>query len=147
MFELRKILGKLETGRTETSQQNVQLNVSSSGSAMLSDDITSLASQCCGPLAYDSQVQQGGRSSGIGRSSYMQEPDSSSVTEDGMHARNHKPLQHSPSTITDGNLNSLGHNDVLGLNASAVKAYDAAKYIMEILQSKHTNLASELEVA
>lgn len=129
----------------------MQLNVSSSGPAILSDDITGLASQRCGPLASDSQVQQGGRSSGIiefphGRSSYMQEPDSSSVIQDGMHAGNHKPLQHSPSTITDSNLNSLGHNDVLGLNASAVEAYHAAKDIMGTLQSKHTNLASELEV-
>lgn len=130
----------------------MHLNVSSSGSATLSDDITKLASQRCGPLASDDQVQQGGRSSGIvefphGRSSYMQELDSSSVIQDRMHAGNHKPSQHNPSTITDGNLYSLGHNDVLGLNASALKAYDAAKCIMGTLRSKHTNLASELEVA
>lgn len=130
----------------------MQLNVSSSGSAILSDNITRLASQRCGPLASDNQIQQGGRSSGIvqfphGRSSYMQEPDSSSVIQDGMHAGNHKPLQHSPSTVTDGNLYPLEHNDVLGLNASALKAYDAAKCIMGTLKSKHMNLASELEVA
>ncbi|KAK1363493.1 Histone acetyltransferase SAGA, TRRAP/TRA1 component, PI-3 kinase superfamily [Heracleum sosnowskyi] len=151
LLELHKILQKFETGRTEMSQQNMQLNVSSSGSDILSDGITGLASQRCGPLASDSRVQQGGRSSGIvefphGRSSYMQEPDSSSVIQDGMHAGNHIPLQHSASTITDSNLNSLGNNDVFGLNASAVKAYDAAKDIMGTLQNKHTNLASELEV-
>ncbi|GJW82836.1 hypothetical protein Tco_0155981 [Tanacetum coccineum] len=33
-----------------------------------------------------------------------------------------------------------------GLVASAASAFDAAKYIMGALRSKHTNLASELEV-
>lgn len=125
----------------------MQLNVSSSNSDILSDDITRSASQRFDPLASDYQVQQGSQSSGIieyphGRSSHM-----SSVIQDRMHAGNHKPMQHSPSTRPDGNMNVSGYNDSLGLVASAVNANDAAKDIMGTLRSKHTNLASELEVA
>nr|GEZ93172.1 transformation/transcription domain-associated protein isoform X1 [Tanacetum cinerariifolium] len=47
--------------------------------------------------------------------------------------------------MSDYGQNSIRRNYAMGLVASAVSAFDAAKDIMEALRSKHTNLASELE--
>ena len=55
-------------------------------------------------------------------------------------------LQQGPAAINDGSQNALRRTGALSLMASAASAFDAAKDIMEALRSKHTNLASELEV-
>ena len=77
--------------------------------------------------------------------SHGQEPERSG-TESSVHAGNDQSMQQTTSTINEGGQNALRRSGALGLVASAAGAFDAAKDIMEALRSKHTNLASELEV-
>lgn len=63
-----------------------------------------------------------------------------------MNTSNDQSVQQSSSATNEGGQNAMRRNGALGLVASAASAFDAAKDIMETLRSKHTNLASELEV-
>lgn len=132
------------------AQQRMQQNASipGSGTVGLADGNARVASHGGGSLASDNQVHQGSQSSGAvglhdGVNSQVQESERSSAVEG---SGNDQPLQQSSSTVSDGGQNALRRTGALGLVASAASAFDAAKDIMEALRSKHTNLASELEV-
>lgn len=99
-------------------------------------------------LSADNQVHQAAQSGGgigshDGGNSHGQESERSTGVESGIHTGNE---QQSSSTINDGGQSALRRNGALGSVPSAASAFDAAKDIMEALRSKHTNLASELEV-
>lgn len=135
------------------AQQRMQQNVSvtGSGSVQLTDGIARAASQGGVSLASNQAHQRSQSSSAVGShgNGYLQiqESERSSAVEGSMRAGgNYQPLQQTTSTISDGGQNALGRNGSLGFVASATSAFDAAKDIMEALRSKHTNLASELEV-
>uniref|UniRef100_A0A5B6YTI9 Putative transcription-associated protein 1 n=1 Tax=Davidia involucrata TaxID=16924 RepID=A0A5B6YTI9_DAVIN len=151
LLERRDVANKSEFGRMAMAQQRMQQNVSGTGAGSISmaDGNARVASHGGGSLASDNQVHQGSQSSGgvgshDGGNSQVQEPERSTNVEGSVHPGNEQPLQQSSSTINDGQ-SALRRNGALGLVASAVSAFDAAKDIMEALRSKHTNLASELE--
>ncbi|GLT44576.1 hypothetical protein SLA2020_184620 [Shorea laevis] len=151
LLERRDVANKSELGRIAMAQQRMQQNVSgtTAGSLGLADG--SARVHAGGSLTPDNQIHQGTQSgAGIGShdggNSHGQEPERSNVTESSLHAGNDQPLQHSSSTINDGGQGTMRRNGALGLVASAASAFDAAKDIMEALRSKHTNLASELEI-
>ncbi|GFS30041.1 phosphotransferases/inositol or phosphatidylinositol kinase [Actinidia rufa] len=75
----------------------------------------------------------------------VQKSERSTAGDGNVHAGSDQPLQQSSSAINDGQ-NALRHNGALDLVASAASAFDVAKDIMEALRSKHTNLASEVEI-
>ena len=105
-----------------------------------------MASHCWGSLATGNQVHQGNQADGAGShdggNSQVQESERSTAGDGNVHVGNDQLLQQSSSAINDRQ-NALRCNGALGLVASV---FDAAKDIMEALRSKHTNLASELEV-
>jgi len=131
------------------AQQRMQQNMAgASGSAGLADGNTR---QGGGSSASDNQIHQGSQSVGAvgshdGGSSQGQEPERSTVAEGSVLGGNEQQLQQNPSSVSDGGQNAIRRNYAMGLVASAASAFDAAKDIMEALRSKHTNLASELEV-
>ncbi|GLU19769.1 hypothetical protein SLE2022_359970 [Rubroshorea leprosula] len=151
LLERRDVANKSELGRMAMAQQRLQQNVSgtNAGSLGLADGNTRVHGG--GSLAPDNQVHQGtqpgaGIGSHDGGNSHGQEPERSNITESSVHAGNDQPLQQSSSTISDGGQGAMRRNGALGLVASPASAFDAAKDIMEALRSKHTNLASELEI-
>lgn len=106
------------------------------------------ARQAGGSSASDNQIHQGTQSAGPvgsheGGSSQGQEPERSTGAEGSVLSGND---QQNPSSTNDGGQNAMRRNYAMGLASSATSAFDAAKDIMEALRSKHTNLASELEV-
>ena len=152
MLERRDVANKSEFGRLAMAQQRMQQNVSgvNANSIGLTDGSTRVVSHGGGSLASDSQVHQGGQVSGgvgshDGGNSQVQEPERSTAIEGPVHAGNDQSLQQSSPAINDSQ-NALRRNGALNMVASAASAFDAAKDIMEALRSKHTNLASELEV-
>ncbi|KAA8531972.1 hypothetical protein F0562_006886 [Nyssa sinensis] len=152
LLERRDVANKSEFGRMAMAQQRMQQNVSGTGAGTLSlaDGNVRVASHGGASLASDNQVHQGSQSSGgvgshDGGNSQGQEPERSTAVEGSVHSGNEQPLQQNSSTVNDGGQSALRRNGALGLVASAVSAFDAAKDIMEALRSKHTNLASELE--
>lgn len=89
-----------------------------------------------GNLSSETQIHQGAQSSGpLG------------IRDNGNpHSQeNERSTVESSSTITESSQNAAIRNSA-SLAISAAGAFDAAKDIMETLRSKHTNLASELEV-
>lgn len=125
------------------AQQRMQQNMPGPGAGSLGHG---------GPgLLPDSQAHQSTQpqSAGMGPhdgGTHGQEPEKSG-TESSMHAGNEQqPMQQGSSSMNDSNQNALRRGSTLGLVASAASAFDAAKDIMEALRSKHSNLASELEV-
>ncbi|XP_059645489.1 uncharacterized protein LOC132287044 [Cornus florida] len=153
LLERRDVANKSEFGRIQMAQQRMQQNVSGAGASSigLADGNARVASHSGGSLASDNQVHQASQSGGAVGShdsgnSQVQEPDRPTAVEGGVHPGNDQPLQQSSSAINDGGQNALRRNGALGLVASAASAFDAAKDIMEALRSKHTNLASELEI-
>lgn len=99
-------------------------------------------------LSSDNQVHQAAQSGGAigshdGGNSHGQEPERSTGVESSMHPGNE---QQGASTMSDGGQNAMRRNGAFGSLPSAASAFDAAKDIMEALRSKHTNLATELEV-
>ena len=124
------------------AQQNV--SVAGASSTGLDDGNTRVASHCGGSLATGNQVHQGNQAGGVGShdggNSQVQESERSTAGDGNVHARSDQRLQQSSSAINDGQ-NALRHNGALGLFASAARAFDAAKDIMEALRSIHTNLA------
>ncbi|GAV88596.1 PI3_PI4_kinase domain-containing protein/FAT domain-containing protein [Cephalotus follicularis] len=138
LLERRDVANKSELGRMAMAQQRMQQSGTGTGHGGAT-------------LASESQAHQGPQSGGgigshDGGSSHGQEPERSTAVESSMHPGNDQPLRQSSSTISEGSQNALRRSGALGLVASAASAFDAAKDIMEALRSKHTNLASELEV-
>lgn len=128
LLERRDVANKSELGRM-AAQQRMQQNVSGANAG--------------GSLSSDNPVHPG---SGAGMGSHDgQEPERSNA-ESSVHAGNDQPMQQSSSAISDGGQGAMRRNGALGMVASAASAFDAAKDIMEALRSKHTNLASELEI-
>ncbi|XP_050292389.1 uncharacterized protein LOC126733218 isoform X1 [Quercus robur] len=149
LLERRDVANKSELSRMAMAQQRMQQGVSgtTAGSLGLADGSTRVQGH---GVSSDNQVHQGAQSSGgigshDGGNSHGQEPERSG-TESSVHAGNDQSMQQTTSTINEGGQNALRRSGALGLVASAAGAFDAAKDIMEALRSKHTNLASELEV-
>lgn len=86
-----------------------------------------------GNLSSETQIHQGAQSSGaLG-------------THDNGNPHSRENEREHSSTISENSQNAAIRNSA-SLAISAAGAFDAAKDIMETLRSKHTNLASELEV-
>ncbi|XP_022879771.1 transcription-associated protein 1-like isoform X2 [Olea europaea var. sylvestris] len=151
LLERRDVANKSENGRM--AAQRMQQNVSGpfvSGSIGLASGSSRVAGQIGSSLASDSQIHQGVQSTGglgshDGSSSQVQEPERSATVEGSIPSGNDQSL-HQSSSNNDIGQNALRRNSALGFVASAASAFDAAKDIMETLRSKHTNLASELEI-
>lgn len=147
LLERRDVANKSELGRLAMAQQRMQQNIAGAGggSIGLGEGNARVQSQ-----VGDNQVHQGTHSGVVGShdgvNSHMQEAERSTSMESNVHSGTEQPLQQSSSTVIEGGQNSARRNGALGLVASAVSAFDAAKDIMEALRSKHSNLASELEV-
>ncbi|KAE8010614.1 hypothetical protein FH972_006971 [Carpinus fangiana] len=149
LLERRDVANKSELSRLAMAQQRLQQGVSSTSAASLGLADGNARIQGHG-VSSTNQLHQGAQSSGgIGShdvgSSHGQEPEQPGA-ESSVHAGNDQALHQSTSTINEGGQNALRRSGALGLVASAASAFDAAKDIMEALRSKHTNLASELEV-
>lgn len=150
LLERRDVASKSEYGRMAMAQQRMQQNISAANAAAptgLADGNARIAGPSGGSSAADNHIPQGAQSGGgvgshDGSSSQIQEserPDSS------MPSGNDQSL-HQSSSGSDNGQAALRRNSALSLVASAASAFDAAKDIMETLRSKHSNLASELEV-
>ncbi|CAI9763537.1 unnamed protein product [Fraxinus pennsylvanica] len=151
LLERRDIANKSEYGRMAVAQRTQQ-NVSGpvvSGSVGLASGSSRVAGQSGSSLAADNQIHRGVQSTGgLGShdgSSQVQEPERSATVEGSIPSGNDQSL-HQSSSNNDVGQNALRRNTALGFVASAASAFDAAKDIMETLRSKHTNLASELEI-
>ncbi|OWM88959.1 hypothetical protein CDL15_Pgr020913 [Punica granatum] len=144
LLERRDVANKSEHGRMAMAQQRMQQNMPGPGAGSLGHS---------GPaLAADNQGHQSAQSSSGGMGphdggSHGQEPDRSAVTDSSIHSGNEQQsMQQGSSNMGDSSQNALRRNSALGLVASAASAFDAAKDIMEALRSKHSNLATELEI-
>lgn len=137
LLERRDAANKSEFGRMAMAQQRMQQNMNGGADGN--------ARQAGGSSASESQIHQGTQSSGLvdGGSSQVQESERSTVAEGSVLGGNE---QQNPSSTNDGGQSAIRRNYNMGVVASAASAFDAAKDIMEALRSKHTNLASELEV-
>ncbi|XP_075091326.1 uncharacterized protein LOC107801589 isoform X2 [Nicotiana tabacum] len=150
LLERRDVANKSEYGRMAMAQQRMQQNVagaSAAGSMGLVDGNARMAGQSGGSSAADNHIPQGAQSGGgvgshDGSSSQIQEPER---PDNSMPSGNDQSL-HQSSSGGDGGQAALRRNSALTLVASAASAFDAAKDIMETLRSKHSNLASELEI-
>lgn len=130
LLERRDVANKSEHSRLALAQQRMQ---------------QSIAGAAGGSLGSENQVHQGPQTSGgVGShdagNSQVQESDRSAVSEGNVPAANDQQLPQNSSE------NALRRSNALGMLASAASAFDSAKDIMEALRSKHSNLASELEV-
>ncbi|XP_031107078.1 transformation/transcription domain-associated protein-like [Ipomoea triloba] len=153
LLERRDVANKSEYGRMAMAQQRMQQNAPAAnvaGSMGLVDGNARVTGQTGGgSSATENHVPQGTQSVGVGShdasSSQVQEPERQAHVEGGMPSGTDPPL-HQSSSAGDGGQNSIRRNATLGLVSSAASAFEAAKDIMETLRSKHTNLASELEI-
>lgn len=154
MLERRDVASKSEANRIAMAQQRMQQGVSGSISGsigLVADGNARVQGHSGGTLSSENQVHPATQSGGAigshdGGSTHGQEPERSSGAETGVHPGNDQPMQQSSSSINDGSQSASRRAGNLGFVASAASAFDAAKDIMETLRSKHTNLASELEV-
>ncbi|KAJ8545743.1 hypothetical protein K7X08_018326 [Anisodus acutangulus] len=150
LLERRDVANKSEFGRMAMAQQRMQQNVSGANAAGpmgFADGNARMAGQSGGSSAADNHIPQGAQSGGgvgshDGSSSQIQEPER---PDSSMPSGNDQSL-HQSSSGSDGGQAALRRNSALSLVASAASAFDAAKDIMETLRSKHSNLASELEI-
>ncbi|KAL7102214.1 hypothetical protein ACP275_08G105000 [Erythranthe tilingii] len=150
LLERRDVANKSEYGRIAMAQQRMQQNTSgagASGSISLAEGSTRVSVHGGGALVSENQLHQGTQSAGglgshDGSSSQVQETERSGAAESNMPSGNDQSMQLNSSN----NEAALRRNSAMGLVASAASAFDAAKDIMETLRSKHTNLASELEI-
>ncbi|GMH24561.1 hypothetical protein Nepgr_026404 [Nepenthes gracilis] len=150
LLERRDVANKSELGRLAMAQQRMQQNASGAGPSSLGSTDGSARMQSHGALGSESQSHQVSQSGATvashdGGTSNGQETDRSAV-EGNVHSGNEPHMQQSSSTSNEGSQNALRRSGALSLVASAASAFDAAKDIMEALRSKHTNLASELEI-
>lgn len=130
-------------------QQNIG-GGGASGHMGMPEGSARVAVQGGGTVVSDSQLHQGAQSGGSigqhdGSGSQVQETERSGGAESSIPSGNDQSLHQSSSNNEVGQ-NALRRNNPMGVVASAASAFDAAKDIMETLRSKHTNLASELEV-
>ncbi|KAF5199838.1 Transcription-associated protein [Thalictrum thalictroides] len=151
LLERRDVANKSELGRNlAMAQQRMQQNVSAAaaGSLGLGDNNARGQNHVGGTSNSDNQVQQGSQSGGghDGGNSHGQEPERAPAVEGSMHSVHDQPLQQGTSTLNEGGQSTLRRSGAVELVASAATAFDAAKDIMEVLRSKHANLASELEI-
>ncbi|CAA2966750.1 transformation transcription domain-associated -like isoform X2 [Olea europaea subsp. europaea] len=152
LLERRDVANKSEFGRMVMAQQRMQQNVSGAGTPG-SISLASGGARVAGlgaSLTSDNQLHQDTQSAGVGgshdgSSSQVQESGRSATAESSVPSVNDQSLPQGSSN-NDGGQNALRRNSALGLAASAASAFDAAKDVMETLRSKHTNLASELEI-
>ncbi|XP_049383285.1 uncharacterized protein LOC125847672 isoform X2 [Solanum stenotomum] len=150
LLERRDVASKSEYGRMAMAQQRMQQNVSGANAATpmgLADGNARMTGQSGGSSAGENHIPQGAQSGGgvgsqDGNSSQIQEPER---PDSSMPSGNDQSL-HQGSSGSDGGQAALRRNSALSLVASAASAFDAAKDIMETLRSKHSNLASELEI-
>ncbi|KAM7263761.1 hypothetical protein ACFE04_001444 [Oxalis oulophora] len=119
LLERRDVANKSELSRMAMAQQRMQQNSSAS---------------------HAPENQVGSHEAG---SSHGQEPERSTTVDSNAHPGTD---QQNSSNMSENSQNAMRRNSAMGLIASAASAFDAAKDIMEALRSKHTNLASELEV-
>ncbi|KGN48912.1 transformation/transcription domain-associated protein [Cucumis sativus] len=150
LLERRDVANKSELGRMAMAQQRMQQNAASAGSLGLADG-GARAGHGGSSTPADNQVHQGTQSgSGIGShdggNAHSQEPERTTGADSSTHAGNDQSLPQPSSNVNEGTQNALRRSAALGLVGSAASAFDAAKDIMEALRSKHTNLASELEI-
>ncbi|XP_058091042.1 uncharacterized protein LOC131237348 isoform X3 [Magnolia sinica] len=153
LLERRDVASKSEIGRNlAIAQHRMQQTVSgtSTGTLGLADGNVRAPNHSGSTLNSDGQVHQGPQGGAVssshdGGNSQGQEPERSTVIEGGIHAGHDQPLQ-SSSNLPENGQGTLRRGSGLGWVASAASAFDAAKDIMETLRSKHSNLASELEV-
>ncbi|CAO2831293.1 unnamed protein product [Amaranthus hypochondriacus] len=145
LLERRDAANKSEIGRLAMAQQRMQQNPSASGAVSLGVNDGAARMQSHGaPENQVHQVSQPGTSTTSHDGGMISGQDSERAG-DGCASSNSEPHQQSSSNISDGQ-NALRRSGALSLMASAASAFDAAKDIMEALRSKHTNLASELEI-
>ncbi|KAH9611581.1 hypothetical protein KSS87_004438 [Heliosperma pusillum] len=130
LLERRDAANKSEMGRLAVAQQRMHQHPSSLGTISSDNQVHQMSQSGSGVSAQDGNGLETERSAG-GNSGA---------------ASSSEPLLHHGSTINDGGQNALRRTGALSLMASAASAFDAAKDIMEALRSKHTNLASELEI-
>ncbi|GAB2260071.1 hypothetical protein Droror1_Dr00010926 [Drosera rotundifolia] len=146
LLERRDVANKSELGRIAMAQQRAQQGTSS-GAFGMSDGHARMQSQ--GAMSSDNSAQQTPSGPGMAPhdvgTSNNQEQERSGI-EGGMHPGNEPHMQQASSSMNEGSQMALRRNNALSLMASAASAFDAAKDIMEALRSKHSNLASELEI-
>ncbi|KAG9129909.1 hypothetical protein Leryth_007000 [Lithospermum erythrorhizon] len=145
LLERRDVANKSEYGRMAMRMQQNTSGTMGAGSVGLTDGSARVAGQP-GVSSTSDQLHQGTQpASHDGSSSQVQEPERSSGVEGGVPSGNDQSLHQSSSV--DGSQGTLRRNGALGSVASAAaNGFEAAKDIMETLRSKHTNLASELEI-
>lgn len=147
MLERRDVANKSEMGRLAMAHQRMQQNIAGTGgvSVGLGEGNARAQSQ-----VGDGPIHQGPQSAGgMGSNdvnSHIQEAERPTHIESFVHSGSEQPLQQSASTVVESGQSSARRNCALGLVASAANAFNAAKDIMETLRSKHSNLATELEV-
>lgn len=149
LLERRDVANKSEMSRMAIQRMQQNASGASAGSLGLVDGHARVQSHGGSTLASENQVHQGPQSSGVGPhegGNHPQESERSAVNESSIHIGNDQPMHQGSSNINDGSQTVFRRNSTLGLVASAASAFDAAKDIMEALRSKHTNLASELEI-
>lgn len=151
LLERRDAANKSEIGRLAMAQQRMQQNPSAGGPGALGLNDGAARIQSHGAISTENQVHQvsqpgSGINSHDGGIISGQESERSTAGEGGAASTSEPHLQQSSSNINDGGQTALRRSGALSLMASAASAFDAAKDIMEALRSKHTNLASELEV-
>ncbi|KAK4773935.1 hypothetical protein SAY87_028954 [Trapa incisa] len=139
LLERRDVASKSEFGRMAMTQQRIQQNAPGSAAGSLGHG---------GPaLLPDSQAHQSTQPPNTGMGPHDggtgQEPEKSATENSSIHSGNE---QQSSANMGDSSQSASRRSSVLGLVASAASAFDAAKDIMEALRSKHSNLASELEI-
>ncbi|EPS72877.1 hypothetical protein M569_01879, partial [Genlisea aurea] len=156
LLERRDVANKSEYGRMAMAQQRMQQNmsgVSGSGPIGMPDGNARASSVQVGSMVSENQLHQGGTQavgSGVGSQdasdAQVQEAERLGASESGgLQSGNDQSLNQGASSH-DGGHNALRHNGAMGLVASTASAFEAAKDIMETLRSKHSNLASELEI-
>ncbi|CAN1122507.1 Transformation/transcription domain-associated protein [Linum perenne] len=147
LLERRDVANKSELGRL--AMQRMHQTATAAGSLGLADGNGRVQAHGGGNMPSDNQAQQGhivvGMTPHDSGNSHGQETERSATVESGGHGGNDQSLQQTSSAMSDG-AHSVRRSGPTGLVASAASAFDAAKDIMEALRTKHTNLASELEV-
>lgn len=156
LLERRDVANKSEYGRMAMAQQRMQQNIATGGGGGASGHMgvpegsARVAVQGGGQMVSDNQLHQGAQSGGglgqhDGSGSQVQETERPAGAESSVPSGNDQSLHQSSSNNEVGQA-ALRRNNPMGLAASAASAFEAAKDLMETLRSKHTNLASELEI-
>lgn len=151
LLERRDAANKSELGRLAMAQNRMQQNPSAGGPGSLGLNDGAARMQSHGSISSENQVHQvsqpvNGINTHDGGIISGQDSERSTAGEGGAASTSESHMQQNSSNINDGGQNALRRSGALSLMASAASAFDAAKDIMEALRSKHTNLASELEI-